>query len=79
MVKWRLVYTLQALKDAKKLQAAGLREKATELLSILETNPFQTPPPYTNAAHLKGCEHASKLIEHFRAREDGDFAPGQDP
>ena len=43
---WRIVYTKQALKDAKKLSASGLRHKVEELMAILRTNPFQTPPPY---------------------------------
>lgn len=51
LVTWRLVYTRQALKDAKKLAAAGLKEKAVELLEILERNPYETPPPYEK---LKG-------------------------
>jgi Txe/YoeB family toxin of toxin-antitoxin system len=46
LVAWRLVYTRQALKDAKKLAAAGLKERAIKLLEILERNPFQTPPPF---------------------------------
>jgi Txe/YoeB family toxin of toxin-antitoxin system len=46
MVKWRIVYTRQAQKDAKKIAAAGLRQKAERLLRILSQNPFQTPPPY---------------------------------
>jgi Txe/YoeB family toxin of toxin-antitoxin system len=46
MVKWRLYYTRQAQKDAKKLSSAGLRTKAEYLLSILESNPYQNPPPY---------------------------------
>jgi toxin YoeB len=45
-VKWQLVFTRQAQKDAKKLAAAGLRPKAEELLDILRKNPFQSPPPY---------------------------------
>ncbi|MCK4488040.1 MAG: Txe/YoeB family addiction module toxin [Desulfobacterales bacterium] len=45
MVSWRLVYTKQAQKDAKKLTAAGLRPKAETLLEILKKNPFQSPPP----------------------------------
>lgn len=45
MVKWRIVYTKQAQKDAKKIAAAGLRQKAEKLLEILSKNPFQTPPP----------------------------------
>jgi Txe/YoeB family toxin of toxin-antitoxin system len=46
LVRWKLVYTRQALKDAKKLAAAGLKEKALDLLDILERDPFQTPPPF---------------------------------
>ena len=45
-MKWQLVFTRQAQKDAKKLAAAGLRPKAEELLDILRKNPFQNPPPY---------------------------------
>ena len=46
MVDWQIVYTKQAQRDARKLKSAGLKEKAQELLHILERNPFQTPPPY---------------------------------
>lgn len=45
-MSWQIVYAKQALKDAKKLSASGLKEKAQELLAILEKNPFQNPPPY---------------------------------
>ncbi|MEH1765291.1 MAG: Txe/YoeB family addiction module toxin [Nostoc sp.] len=43
---WRLIYTKQAQKDAKKLASSNLKEKAEELLTVLEENPFQNPPPY---------------------------------
>lgn len=45
-MSWQLVYTKQAQKDAKKLAAAGLKEKALMLLKVLENNPYQNPPPY---------------------------------
>jgi toxin YoeB len=45
-VNWRLLYTKQARKDAKKLTAAGLRPKAQELLDVLAADPFQSPPPF---------------------------------
>ncbi len=45
-MKWQLVFTKQALKDAKKLSAAGLRPRAELLLEILREDPYQTPPPY---------------------------------
>ena len=43
---WRVVFTKQAQKDAKKLSAAGLRPKAEELIALLRENPFQRPPPF---------------------------------
>ena len=43
---WRIVFTNQAQKDAKKLAAGGLRSKAEKLLDILHENPYQTPPPF---------------------------------
>ena len=43
---WVLVYSKQALKDAKKLKAAGLRPKAEELLAVLQLDPLQSPPPF---------------------------------
>ena len=46
MVRWKLVYTKQAQKDAKKLSSAGLRSNTEAVLDILKKNPFQTPPPY---------------------------------
>ena len=36
MVNWKIVYTKQAQKDAKKLKASGLKEKALNILEILK-------------------------------------------
>jgi len=43
---WRVAFTKQAQKDAKKLSAAGLQSKAEKLLDIVRENPCQTPPPF---------------------------------
>jgi Txe/YoeB family toxin of toxin-antitoxin system len=43
---WRVVFTKQAQKDAKKLSASGLRPKAEKLIEILRENPYQTPPSF---------------------------------
>lgn len=43
---FELVYTAQARKDAKKIASSGLKEKAQNLLAILEVNPFQNQPPF---------------------------------
>ena len=40
-----MVFAKHALKDAKKLSAAGLKDKAQELLDVLAHDPFQNPPP----------------------------------
>lgn len=45
-MSWRLVYTKQAQKDAKKLASSGLKPKAQELLDMVAEDPFQRPPPY---------------------------------
>ena len=45
-MKWKLVFTKQARKDAKKLSSSGLKEKAEDLLRILEEDPFRSPPPF---------------------------------
>ena len=37
---WQVIYTKQAQKDAQKLAASGLKEKAKELLKLIESNPF---------------------------------------
>ncbi|QWD91054.1 Txe/YoeB family addiction module toxin [Polynucleobacter sp. MWH-Braz-FAM2G] len=44
-MNWNLVYSKYAIKDAKKLSKADLKEKAQNLLLILEIDPFQNPPP----------------------------------
>lgn len=45
MVGWKLVFTRQAARDAKKLSASGLRPKAEAILAILREDPFRQPPP----------------------------------
>ncbi|WP_020675047.1 Txe/YoeB family addiction module toxin [Geopsychrobacter electrodiphilus] len=45
-MSWKIVYTKQAQKDAKKLAASGMKLKVQRLLGIIAENPYQTPPPY---------------------------------
>jgi len=45
MVSWRLVFTKQAQKDAKKIAQSGLKPHAERLLELLKENPDQNPPP----------------------------------
>jgi toxin YoeB len=46
LVKWQVVFTKQAQKDAKKLSSAGLKPKAELLIELLKQNPYVNPPPY---------------------------------
>jgi Txe/YoeB family toxin of toxin-antitoxin system len=65
VVTWNLAYSKFALKDAKKLSAAGLKDKAQTLLSILETDPLQNPPPYEKlVGDLKGAYSRRINIQH---------------
>jgi toxin YoeB len=45
-VTWRLVFTKQARKDARKIARAGLKPQAVRLLEILKEDPYRSPPPY---------------------------------
>jgi Txe/YoeB family toxin of toxin-antitoxin system len=46
MVKYRLYFTLQAQKDAKRISKAGLRDQTEKLLKILRRDPFARDPPH---------------------------------
>ncbi len=43
-MSWTLVFSAAAQKDAKKLAASNLKERAKELLDLLREDPFRTPP-----------------------------------
>lgn len=65
MVNWQVVFTKDALKDAKKLSAAGLRNKAEHLLAIVQKNPFLSPPPYEKLiGDLEGAYSRRINIQH---------------
>ena len=65
MVTWKLVYTKQAQKDAKKLSASGLRSKTEDLLEIIRNNPYQTPPPCEKlTGDLEGALSRRINIQH---------------
>jgi len=62
---WRIVFTKQAQKDAKKLAGGGLRSKAEKLLDILRENPYQTPPPFEKlVGDLSGAYSRRINIQH---------------
>jgi len=64
-VSWQLIFTKQAKKDAKKLNASGLRPKAQQLLDILTEDPRQSPPRYEMlVGDLKGACSRRINIQH---------------
>jgi len=65
MVAWKIVYTQQARKDAKKIAAAGLRAKAEHVLDILRNDPFKTPPSFEKlVGDLSGTFSRRISIQH---------------
>ncbi len=65
MVSWHVVYSKHAQKDAKKLAAAGLKDKALDLLAVLAADPFQNPPPYEKlVGDLAGTYSRRINIQH---------------
>ncbi len=64
-MKWVVVYAKHALKDAKKLAAAGLKAKAQELLDVLANDPFQNPPAFEKlVGDLEGSYSRRINIQH---------------
>ncbi|MGB7592328.1 MAG: Txe/YoeB family addiction module toxin [Terriglobia bacterium] len=65
MNDWNLVYTRQAQKDAKRLAASGLRERAQKLLDLLAKDPFSKPPPFEKlVGDLAGAYSRRINIQH---------------
>jgi toxin YoeB len=65
-VSWRLVYSKQAQKDAKKLKAAGLKPKAEALLAVLAADPLQNPPPFEKLVGDLAGAYSRRINIHNR-------------
>ena len=64
-MSWRLFFTKAAQKDARKLTAAGLKDRGEALLEILSSDPFQTPPPFEKlVGDLSGAYSRRINIQH---------------
>jgi len=64
-VTWEVVYTSQARKDAKKIEASHLRKKVDPLLEVLKSNPFSNNPPYEKlVGDLEGAYSRRINIQH---------------
>lgn len=64
-MSWKLVFTKQAQKDAKKISQSGLKSQANRLLDIIKEDPFQNPPPYEKLlGDLSGAYSRRISIQH---------------
>ena len=62
---WQIVYAKQALKDAKKLSAGGLKPRTEELLKIIGIDPYQNPPSFEKlVGDLDGAYSRRINIKH---------------
>ncbi|MGD7037424.1 Txe/YoeB family addiction module toxin [Methylotuvimicrobium buryatense] len=62
---WKLVYTKQAQRDAKKLASSGLKLKAQELLELIAKDPYRKPPPFEKLiGDLTGAYSRRINIQH---------------
>jgi Txe/YoeB family toxin of toxin-antitoxin system len=65
VVSWKVVFTNQAQRDARKIGAAGLRSQVEKLLEILRKAPLQTPPRFERlVGDLKGAYSRRINIQH---------------
>ncbi len=73
MTPWQVVFTKQAQKDASRLNAAGLRPKAEELLDILGRDPFQRPPAFERLrGDLRGAFSRRINVQHRSVYQIGE-------
>jgi Txe/YoeB family toxin of toxin-antitoxin system len=65
VVEYKILYSKEALKDAKKLSNVGLHVKAQKLIEILKQDPFRTPPSYEKLiGNLEGAYSRRINIKH---------------
>ncbi len=65
MTEWRVVFSKQAQKDAKKLNASGLKARAEVLLQLVAEDPFAKLPRYEKlVGNLAGCYSRRINLQH---------------
>ncbi|MDP3981177.1 MAG: Txe/YoeB family addiction module toxin [Chlamydiota bacterium] len=64
-MSWKVYFTKQAQKDAKKISSAGLRSKVELLLKVLANNPYKQNPHYEKlVGDLEGAYSRRINIQH---------------
>ena len=65
-MSWKVVFTKDAQKDAKKISSAGLRVKVEGLLAVLAVNPYQNPPPFEKLVGDLSGAYSRRINIHHR-------------
>ena len=64
-MSWKLVFTQQAQKDAKKIAESGLKPQTIHLLNVLKEDPYQNTPPFEKLlGDLSGAYSRRINIQH---------------
>ena len=66
MGQWKIVYTKQAQKDAKRIASSGLRPKVERLINIIVENSLQTPPPFEKLVGDLSGAYSRRINIHHR-------------
>lgn len=66
MGQWKIVYTKQAQKDAKRIASSGLRPKVERLINIIIENSLQTPPPVEKLVGDLSGAYSRRINIHHR-------------
>ena len=62
---WKVVFTRQAQKDARKLATGNLKARAEEILAVLEEDPFKSPPRFEKlVGDLEGTYSRRINVQH---------------
>jgi Txe/YoeB family toxin of toxin-antitoxin system len=65
-MSYRVVYTKQAVKDARKLKGTPLALKAKQLLALLASDPFRSPPPFEKLVGNLERAYSRRINIHHR-------------
>jgi len=62
---YKIIYSSQAQRDAKKVDEIGLKSNIQKIINILQNNPYQNPPPYEKLiGDLSGSYSRRINIQH---------------
>lgn len=62
---WKVVFSKQAAKDAKRLKESGLDRKVKALVEVVRSGPFQTSPSYEGlVGNLAGLYSRRINLQH---------------